>query len=125
MPIRTTVWGENVHEQKNKDVAELYPKVMHGQIAALLNEDSNIKATTVTLQDAEHGMTEAKLDANITKTAPIITKQLTRLYGPDLAELMQQKAMAWRSMHTHAVIASCARVRTSCTSFHNTSNSSS
>lgn len=63
MPIRTTVWGENVHEQKNKDVAELYPKGMHGQIAALLNEDSNIKATTVTLQDAEHGMTEAKLDA--------------------------------------------------------------
>jgi trehalose utilization protein len=57
------VWGENVHEQKNKDVAELYPKGMHGQIAALLNEDSNIKATTVTLQDAEHGMTEAKLDA--------------------------------------------------------------
>ena len=63
MPIRTTVWGENVHEQKNKDVAELYPKGMHGQIAALLNEDSNIKATTVTLQDVEHGMTEAKLDA--------------------------------------------------------------
>ena len=63
MPIRATVWGENVHEQKNKDVAELYPKGMHGQIAALLNEDSNIKATTVTLQDAEHGMTEAKLDA--------------------------------------------------------------
>ena len=63
MPIRTTVWGENVHEQKNRDVAELYPKGMHGQIAALLNEDSNIKATTVTLQDAEHGMTEAKLDA--------------------------------------------------------------
>ena len=62
MPIRATVWGENVHEQKNKAVAENYPKGMHGQIAALLNEDPNIKATTVTLQDAEHGMTEAKLD---------------------------------------------------------------
>src|SRR3569833_2884418 len=62
MPIRATVWGENVHEQKNKAVAENYPKGMHGQIAALLGEDSNIKASTVTLQDPEHGMTEAKLD---------------------------------------------------------------
>src|SRR5690606_4653162 len=62
MPIRATVWGENVHEQKNKSVAENYPKGMHGQIAALLSEDPNIVASTVTLQDAEHGMTEAKLD---------------------------------------------------------------
>ncbi len=35
---------------------------MHGQIAALLGEDKNIVASTVTLQDAEHGMTEKKLD---------------------------------------------------------------
>ena len=62
MPIRTLVWGENVHEQKNKAVAENYPKGMHGQIAALLGEDENIAASTVTLQDPEHGMTEAKLD---------------------------------------------------------------
>ena len=47
MPIRATVWGENVHEQKNKFVAENYPKGMHGQIAALLSEDSNIVASTV------------------------------------------------------------------------------
>jgi len=62
MPIRVTVWGENVHEQKNKAVAENYPTGMHGQIAALLNEDPALKATTVTLQDAEHGMTEQKLN---------------------------------------------------------------
>ena len=62
MPIRVTVWGENVHEQKNKAVAENYPKGMHGQIAALLGEDKNIVASTVTLQDPEHGMTVAKLD---------------------------------------------------------------
>ena len=60
MPIRATVWGENVHEQKNKAVAENYPKGMHGQIAALLSEDKNIDASTVTLQDPEHGMTEAE-----------------------------------------------------------------
>jgi trehalose utilization protein len=62
MPIRATVWGENVHEHKNKEVAELYPEGMHGQIAKLLREDANITATTVTLQDPEHGMTEKKLD---------------------------------------------------------------
>ena len=62
MPIRATVWGENVHEQKNQAVADNYPIGMHGQIAKLLGEDSNIVASTVTLQDAEHGMTEKKLD---------------------------------------------------------------
>lgn len=61
MPIRATVWGENVHEHLNKVVAETYPEGMHGQIAKVLNEDKGIMATTVTLQDPEHGMTEAKL----------------------------------------------------------------
>ena len=49
MTIRVTVWGENVHEQKNKVVAEVYPKAIHGTIAAALNADPAIKATTVTL----------------------------------------------------------------------------
>lgn len=62
MPIRVTVWGENVHEQKNKAVADNYPIGMHGQIAKLVNEDKTLKATTVTLQDPEHGMTEKKLN---------------------------------------------------------------
>ncbi len=61
MPIRTTVWGENVHERKNKVVAEIYPKTMHGTIAAALNRDADITATTATLQDADHGMTADKL----------------------------------------------------------------
>ena len=39
MVIRVTVWGENVHEQKNKVVAEVYPLTMHGTIAAALNLD--------------------------------------------------------------------------------------
>ncbi len=61
MSIRVTVWGENVHEQKNKVVADLYPLTMHGTIAKALNAETGIVATTATLQDAEHGMTEAKL----------------------------------------------------------------
>ncbi len=63
MAIRVTVWGENVHEQKNKVVADTYPKTMHGTIVAFLNGDQGIKATAVTLQDAEHGMTVEKLAA--------------------------------------------------------------
>lgn len=61
MPIRALVWGENVHEQKNEFVARNYPKGMHGQIAALLSEDRNIVASTATLQEPEHGCTEALL----------------------------------------------------------------
>jgi trehalose utilization protein len=59
--IRVTVWGENVHEQKNKVVAQVYPETMHGTIAKALNSDAGIKASTVTLQDAEHGLTATKL----------------------------------------------------------------
>ncbi len=62
MPIRATVWGENVHEQKNAAVAEIYPRGMHGQIASVLAEEGTIVASAVTLQDAEHGLTEKKLD---------------------------------------------------------------
>lgn len=56
--INALVWGENVHEQTNKVVAETYPDGMHGQIAKLLGEDSNISTSTATLQDPEHGLTE-------------------------------------------------------------------
>lgn len=61
MTIRTLVWGENVHEQENDVVAELYPQGMHAQIAALLGSDDAIVTATATLQDPEHGCTEARL----------------------------------------------------------------
>lgn len=61
MVIRTTVWGENVHEQKNKVVADIYPLTMHGTIAQALNTHAGVTATTVTLQDDEHGLTAEKL----------------------------------------------------------------
>ena len=57
MAIRTLVWGENVHEQKNKIVADNYPTGMHNQIATLLASDSNIVTKTTTLQEPEHGCT--------------------------------------------------------------------
>lgn len=63
MSIRVTVWGENVHEHKNRVVAQVYPETMHGTIAAALNRAGGIDATTVTLQDPDHGLTPAKLAA--------------------------------------------------------------
>ncbi|SFU04644.1 Trehalose utilization protein [Pseudovibrio denitrificans] len=59
--IKTIVWGENVHEQKNKIVADIYPDGMHNHIAAALNNDPEISATTAVLQDPEHGLTEERL----------------------------------------------------------------
>lgn len=61
MPIKTLVWGENVHEQENPIVAGLYPDGMHATIAAALNEDAGIAATTAVLQDVEHGLTKKRL----------------------------------------------------------------
>ncbi len=59
--IQAVVWGENVHEKSNKVVADLYPDGMHGAIAAALNVAGGIIATTATLQEPEHGLTEARL----------------------------------------------------------------
>lgn len=61
MNIRTIVWGENVHEQTSKIVAELYPDGMHSCIADALNSDPGISATTATLQEPQHGLSEARL----------------------------------------------------------------
>lgn len=61
MTIRAVVWGENIHEQTNKVVAEIYPEGMHNTIAKALNADAGIEATTATLQEPEHGLSEARL----------------------------------------------------------------
>lgn len=61
MAIRTVVWGENLHERENKIVASIYPNGMHSVIADALNEDKTIDATTATLQEPEHGLTEKRL----------------------------------------------------------------
>src|SRR5690625_1779736 len=56
MTIKVTVWGENVHEQTNDVVARIYPEGMHACIADGLNEDPQIEARAVTLQDPEQGL---------------------------------------------------------------------
>lgn len=61
MTIRAIVWGENIHEQTNEVVRSIYPDGMHTVIAAALNVDPAIRATTATLQEAEHGLPAARL----------------------------------------------------------------
>ncbi len=59
---RVTVWGENVHESTSDRVREVYPDGMHRVIADALNEDSNIRASTATLQEPQHGLSDEVLN---------------------------------------------------------------
>jgi len=63
MPIRALVWNENRHEQTNKLVQTLYPKGIHGEIAAALSSDKELKVETATLDQPEHGLTVERLAA--------------------------------------------------------------
>jgi Transmembrane protein of unknown function (DUF3556) len=44
---------------------------------------------------------EEKLDSSIVKAAPIVGKQLEKLYDPDTVELLLYRGLAFRSMHAH------------------------
>ncbi len=61
MPIRALVWGENLHERENPEVARIYPEGMHATIAAALGEDGGVSVETATLQEPEHGLTAERL----------------------------------------------------------------
>lgn len=60
--INVTVWNENLHEQFQAEVREIYPDGIHGCIAEFLsyNEDLNIR--TATFDEEEHGLTQEVLD---------------------------------------------------------------
>jgi trehalose utilization protein len=63
--IRVTVWGEYRHEKKNPKVAALYPKGMHQTIADALTQlgGADFAVRTATLDEPEHGLTDAVLDS--------------------------------------------------------------
>jgi trehalose utilization protein len=60
MPLRITVWGENVHEHRDASVREIYPDGMHATIAAGLEArlGDAVRVRTATLDQPEHGLTE-------------------------------------------------------------------
>ena len=61
--IRVTVWGEYRHEKRNPQVAAVYPDGMHNAIADGLKEKGGVTVRTATLDEPEHGLTQAVLDS--------------------------------------------------------------
>lgn len=59
--IRVTVWNEYRHEKTNADIARIYPEGMHGAIAAYLRSQPGFEVRTATLDQPEHGLTDAVL----------------------------------------------------------------
>jgi trehalose utilization protein len=58
---RVTIWNEGRHEKTKPEVAAIYPEGMHGAIAAGLREHGLTRVRTATLDEPEHGLTEAVL----------------------------------------------------------------
>jgi hypothetical protein len=44
---------------------------------------------------------EQVLNSSVKKSAPLVVNQLTTLYGPDIAELLLYKGLAFRALHHH------------------------
>jgi trehalose utilization protein len=72
-PIRVTVWGENFHEQSERDragMAERYPGGMHGAIASGISEllGDGVTVRTATQDQPEHGLT-----ADVVENTDVLT----------------------------------------------------
>jgi trehalose utilization protein len=61
--LRVTVWNEFIHEQTNAAVKSIYPQGIHAVLAAALKEHlgSGTQVRTATLDQPEHGLSEATL----------------------------------------------------------------
>ncbi len=59
--INVTVWSEYRHEKTNPKVAAIYPHGMHEAIAGFLRLAPDLSVRTATLDEPEHGLTEAVL----------------------------------------------------------------
>lgn len=62
-PTRVTVWNEYVHERSDAQVAAIYPDGIHGAIAAGISSLADVAVRTATLDEPDHGLTEAVLQA--------------------------------------------------------------
>jgi trehalose utilization protein len=60
-PIRLTVWNEGRHEQSHAPVQAIYPEGIHAAIAEGLRDHGFTHIHTATLDEPEHGLTEAVL----------------------------------------------------------------
>lgn len=61
-PVRVTVWNENHHERTDPEIGARYPAGIHGAIAEGLTQlIPNAEVRTATLDEPEHGLSEAAL----------------------------------------------------------------
>lgn len=60
--IRVTVWNEFRHEKEHDAVKKVYPQGIHMAIAKGLAKYPDLKVRTATLDEPEHGLTDAVLD---------------------------------------------------------------
>ena len=63
-PLQVTVWNEFRHEHSSKEVAAIYPDGIHATVAATIRKALGdcVNVTTATLDEPEHGLTDAVLD---------------------------------------------------------------
>ncbi len=61
--LNVVVWNENIHDRRDAKVKEIYPKGIHGTIADFLSEDKRLTVSTATMDQDQHGLSDAKLDA--------------------------------------------------------------
>lgn len=59
---RVTIWNEGRHEKQDPAIADLYPKGLHGALAAHLSEQG-LQVSTATLDDPEQGLTKEALES--------------------------------------------------------------
>ena len=60
--IKLTIWNEFRHEQENPEIAAIYPKGIHGQLAEALAAD-DLEIRTATLDQPDHGLTDDVLNS--------------------------------------------------------------
>lgn len=61
-PLRVTVWNEHVHERREPSVKRIYPEGMHAPIVeGLRRELRDVSVRVATLEEPEHGLTDAVL----------------------------------------------------------------
>ncbi|MDZ7318848.1 MAG: ThuA domain-containing protein [candidate division KSB1 bacterium] len=60
--INVTIWNEFIHERQDENVRKIYPQGIHQTIAKFLSVHEDIAVKTATLDQPEHGLSEAILN---------------------------------------------------------------
>lgn len=61
--LRVTLWNEFLHERENETVKALYPDGIHQALARGVARFGDVETATATLEEPEHGLTDAVLEA--------------------------------------------------------------